>query len=241
MSALSTRFYQSEPLSSEKGLIEATAECISKRPATTAVMIYNTIDWLRLGGLVSAQNERANQLHFHATCFRNFHSGPFRVLARANDSSKAMKEVLRAPSTKSLTKCIRSYNSLIGPVYEIAELCTKIIFHIPYESIRTLSGIGGVSLTIWAGWNAVDNFFDLMKDQEDTLLHILYLAKHISYLAFGAIWASADCFNLVAPGICFTALVTSCLVLSTLVYYHENLWKGKEVNKFLAGDLPLYS
>jgi len=218
-----------------KDLFDVTADFAQEKSGTVAKIVYNLIDQGNFWGWFSPENKMASEAHFHAKCFKYTQSGPLMLISNFNRVCKAAGNMLEDVSSNTVAKTFREMNGMVGPTYDTAQLFSRIIFHIPKESIKTLGGVSGGSLTLWAGWNALDNVIDLgtaskNKTSSDTIQHMLKLAKHISYVVLGTLIVSSVFFNMVAAGIYFTSCTTSCAFFAVVQYYHKHLGETIKTN-----------
>lgn len=201
---------------------EVTGEFLREKPNTVAKMIYNAIDWLRIGEWVSQENKIANDVHFHAKCFKNIHTGPLGIVKQWEKIHSAGRQVFSSSQLSDLGEFSLCCNNIMGAIYDSVALWSTAVREIPKGMMMNLNKCCGVAVII----SKICEIWRIKNTGPlDGRQKFLDLGNHISYLVIGVLLVSSAFFGAIVPGWLLTLCTTSTIVFSTLGYYYKNFDK----------------
>lgn len=236
------------------GLFDVTCEFFAEKPHTFFKAGYTLPRFVMELGYLPRDHEGLNRWCFGSQMLK-LSRGPFDFLKYSHKTMDYFGSWLNGEKASFRGKfneiekrnvefldVFREANNCVNPIYDSADFLTKAILYIPKESIRTLSGINGVSLIIAQSWNVFDSLNWISKCQANKktgaeqskvlgqmLGYLLAVARDVSLIVLGVFLVLTIYFQYIFSPFLWSAFSASNVVFTILDFYYERVGTGKTI------------
>ena len=205
----------------KKDLFDVTAGFVEEKPFSCAKIVYVFIDCLKEAGWITEKDTAWQETRDFASLVK-LAKGPLDIYKKFNALGHKIVDFAREPAKKKCAQIIRAINDCISPIWDTIRLLTKVILHIPAQSVQLLKGISGGSLIFGMSWNAFDTV-DAISQGKKVPENMIKLAGQVAYIALGVFTVLAVFFSIEIASVYLTSLSATTVVSTIGEYYQKHL------------------